>query len=886
MDLCRAFLMFLLIILLGLIESILAMTTLLYNVTEESAVPLRITNIIRDGKLEQTYQPDVVSKFQWKIIPTSKYKHFFNLDSQTGELFLNKVVDRDTLCPGATQCEISVDISVEQEQIDISELFKVKVNILDVNDIKPLFKHSLVTRRISEGVPVNSEYPVPLALDGDSPKYTVKQYSVNNTELFKVKTRTNSNGDITRISLVLQLKLDRENTEEYYVELTAKDGGSPSLSGACIIHIIVTDTNDNAPQFEKNTYNINIHELTQKDTFLLKVTAFDRDSSQNGLIRYYISEQSINLYGEPFRIDENSGSVFVNNALDYESQNRYEISIVAEDKTAEKLSDHATLIVNIIDDNDNAPVIDTGDNNIFVVTEEMSKEQLVTYVSVTDLDNGVNGQYTCSTNDQQFHLISTTSKDLFRLVTAGKLDREVLETLKVSVLCSDHGEVSLKSQKDLTVIVKDINDNSPIFSQTHYTIAVPENNQIGLLLDQVIAIDKDRDNNGVVEYYVDPEFKSFIRVDRNTGSIQASKRYDRETLETLNFNVYARDKGSPPRKSEAMVTLNIIDQNDERPVFDSDMYSFVIHENQAANSTIGFVSANDKDLAPNNRYTYEIAKPGNALSLFEINSYNGEITVKKSLDFEEKNHYEFIVVVADTNKPILRSSTVVRVSVIDLNDNAPEFVFPNEVNHTVLVPFNAPAGHMVAKASAVDIDSSTNGQFTYSMTPEHGVDYNDYYFKIDPESGIIISTTEMNREFVKSIDIYVKDCGKPQLTSSVTLTIKVNKSLLYEGKASSYNSAVNRTIIVVLTVIFIFLVIILTFAIYLVLRRRRNSLRNPKKTAPVGVSPDIQVCTGSMLDQGPVDLYIPPEKTKPEVKLNVLKYFYSSFTLYLPVFII
>ena len=128
----------------------------------------------------------------------------------------------------------------------------------------------------------------------------------------------------------------------------------------------------------------------------------------------------------------------------------------------------------------------------------MTVGTFVGHVTVIDNDSGRNGQVNCSLITQPpsppaFQLVPRYSTE-YQLITAAVLDRELTERYHVTIRCQDGGggnamdagKVSRVSEKSLEVLVGDVNDHPPVFSQQTYKATIIENNFIGVSVLQVL----------------------------------------------------------------------------------------------------------------------------------------------------------------------------------------------------------------------------------------------------------------------------------------------------------------------------------------------------------------------------------------------------------------
>ena len=287
-------------------------------------------------------------------------------------------------------------------------------------------------------------------------------YSIDTTSSQKFTIDSNS-GEISTKN-----PLDHEEGDSYVIQVTAKDGGQPSLSSIGYVTVTVHDTNDNRPFFQ-NDDSTSLRENTAKGETVLRVEATDIDSGINGEIEYTITSGAAGF----FTLDSGTGILKVEKPVDRETNPSFTLSVVASNKvpysgTPPSAKTSATITITIEDVNDNAPVIT---NTIYTVkvAEDAKSASLVIDVDATDKDVGVNGEI-------EYLITSGNVQDVFTIDTSTgivsvkrSLDRETISLYTLKIRASDKGSPSLYSEKDFIVNVTDVDDNAPEFTATDYT---------------------------------------------------------------------------------------------------------------------------------------------------------------------------------------------------------------------------------------------------------------------------------------------------------------------------------------------------------------------------------------------------------------------------------
>ncbi|XP_041948143.1 protocadherin gamma-A12-like isoform X15 [Alosa sapidissima] len=516
-----------------------------------------------------------------------------------------------------------------------------------------------------------ARFPLDSAYDPDVGDNSIQGYSLKPTDNFILKHETRSDGN-KYIEMMLQSPVDREKTEELSLTLTANDGGNPSKSGVMKINIKVIDVNDNAPVFTKKVYRASVAENPPKGSPVITLHATDADKGVNGEVIYafrHVSESERGL----FEIDEKSGEVTVAGDIDYEKAKKYEINIEAKDNGG--YTDSCVLIIDIVDVNDNLPVISlTSFSN--VVSEDAPVGTTVAVINVKDLDSAENGQVRCKINRNIPFSIKSSLKNYYTILTEETLDRELLSEYNITITATDEGSPPLSTNKTIQLRIADINDNRPVFEQTNYLSHITENNSPGMSIFTVRATDADCCQNSRVSYILDETqingapASSLVSINAETGVIYAVRSFDYEQLRQFRIHVRAQDGGSPPLSGNATVQIRIQDQNDNAPqvLYPVQTGSSLVAEMVPRSADVGYlvtkVVAVDVDSGQNSWLSYKLPK---ALErpLFEVGVHNGEIrTVRQVID-KDAVKQKLTVVVEDNGHPSRSSTVNVNLAVAD-----------------------------------------------------------------------------------------------------------------------------------------------------------------------------------------------------------------------------
>ncbi|NXO03197.1 PCDGD protein, partial [Rhinopomastus cyanomelas] len=343
---------------------------------------------------------------------------------------------------------------------------------------------------IIESTPPGARFPLSRGRDPDIGENSLQNYELSPNLFFSLVVRESPDGT-KQPELVLEKLLDREKQRNHHLILTAADSGDPVRSGTAQIKIAVTDANDNPPVFTKEIYKIQLLENLPEGSLAFQVKATDSDEGTNAEITYSFSDIP-NSVRQLFTLNPRTGYVNVTGPLDYEEVKYYEVTV--EGKDGGGLSAHAKVHIDILDVNDNIPTISFLPI-LNPIPEDAVPSTVVALINVRDRDSGDNGEVRCHIDSE-----GPGGNRRPELVLAKALDREEAAFYELVLKASDGGDPARTGTARIRVAVVDANDNAPVFSQSEYTVRVPEDLPVGYVLVAVTATDADEGINAHVKY--------------------------------------------------------------------------------------------------------------------------------------------------------------------------------------------------------------------------------------------------------------------------------------------------------------------------------------------------------------------------------------------------
>uniref|UniRef100_UPI0037E70D19 protocadherin alpha-3-like n=1 Tax=Semicossyphus pulcher TaxID=241346 RepID=UPI0037E70D19 len=645
-------------------ERILAQ--LRYSVPEEVQAGSPVGNVAKDLGLDIS----TLKQRRFRIVSGPNHA-LFQLNQNNGVLYIGGKMDREELCEGIKICLINLKIVVESPL----EIHYVGVEISDVNDHSPTFPESEQRLEIAEHTPPGTRFQIHAARDPDVGTQSVRLYKLSQNELFDIEVRDSEEDKIP--FLVLKKPLDREQKAQHHLVLTALDGGSPPKSGSLNLTITVLDANDNRPVFSKDIYSVSFDENAPIGTLVIKLNATDLDEGSNSEIEYSFGKTQKKKVQDTFELDSVTGEIRVKGKVDFEDTEIYRLDLQASDKGQPPGKAESRVVIKIKDINDNNPDIEIISLSN-VVPEDSKPGTVISLISVTDRDSGINGKVICTiSNNVPFDLTPSIEENMYSLVTKGRLDRESVSNYDITITATDCGQPPLSTVKTLSVQVSDVNDNRPIFSQNPFELYLVENNAPGASILSVSAADDDLNENAAMTYRIvrgdglQGDMTTFLNVNSETGQISALKSFDFETVKTFHFQVVATDSGTPSLSSNVTVNVFILDQNDNAPVILYPVSSNgsaegveEIPRNVNAGHLVTKVRAYDADIGYNGWLLFSLQELTEH-SLFTLDRYTGQIRTLRSFTETDEAEHKLVILVKDNGNVSLSATATVIVKVVE-----------------------------------------------------------------------------------------------------------------------------------------------------------------------------------------------------------------------------
>ncbi|XP_030623860.1 protocadherin-1 [Chanos chanos] len=492
---------------------------------------------------------------------TSTVQRLLSIDRNTGTIYVKGLVDREEV----NLLKFYVQAKDNGPQPKSSRTL-VTISVKDQNDNAPairirgigLVTHEDGVANISEDMPVGTAVALVEVSDRDEGENAVVTCVVAGDVPFQLQSASDAGNDRKRkYFLKTTTPLDYERIKDYRIEIVAVDSGNPALSSTNSLKVQVTDMNDNAPVFSPTLFEVDFPEENQPGDKVLDVVATDADSGTNAELTYSIILDST-ITGL-FEIDPNTGEVRVLNQLDREQNSRYKFHVAATDKGVPSLRGTATVVVRVLDRNDNDPKFMLNGYS-FSVLENMPPLSPVGMVTVMDLDEGENAHVHLSVepDNGKFMIQNGTGT----ILSSISFDREKESTYTFRLKAVDGGDPPRSSYVGITINVLDENDNAPYVtkpSNSTYKFLQPQDN-LETHVERVEAEDIDSGLNAELQYSIiggNPH--GLFRISSTDGEITLAKEFDRKHNGLHRLVVKVSDKGKPPRHTTALVHIFVND---------------------------------------------------------------------------------------------------------------------------------------------------------------------------------------------------------------------------------------------------------------------------------------------------------------------------------------
>jgi len=581
----------------------------------------------------------------------------------------------------------------------------------------------------------------------------------------------------------------------------------------------VIDVNDHAPSFPDRQLTVEVLESAGVGTTIALPLAVDPDSPSLSISEYRVATSTAT---DVFRLVHRQGAtggfdalrLQLISGLDRELVDVYRMTIIAVDGGSPPLTGSTELTVRVVDVNDNSPRFEHADYDV-TVAEDVAAGTTLLHVAAVDPDDGLNGQVNYELSPQAGPTVTggssslpfAVNNDTGAVVVLRSLDRDRGPSVyRFAVSARDMGADAVATTCVVMVQLTDVNDNAPDIvvdglltaeeatswpSSSAETARVTENTREGTFVAHVTVIDPDEGAAGRFNCSLanddDVNATDYFRLNQFDDTefqlvTSADALIDRERRADFRFAVVCVDYGRLPLTSRQQVRVVVADVNDCAPTFSRDAYNVEIIENNYVGAALLVASAYDADRDDNARLTYSVVGPQSGH--FRVDRNTGEITALTSFDREMASTISFVVVARDDGSPPLSGTATVVVSIVDVNDNSPEFDVVDGEKYLFTVNENQQVGTYVGQVSALDPDSDGNGNVSYAIVSDSSFAWSspdDYpesvggVFELGESTGVLVTRRPLDAELTETyrFQVVAVDSGMPARSSTVSVVVAV-----------------------------------------------------------------------------------------------------------------
>ncbi|XP_077999701.1 cadherin-23-like [Glandiceps talaboti] len=574
--------------------------------------------------------------------------------------------------------------------------------------------------------------------------------------------------------------IDRETKASHSLFIFAEDSGLPPRRGVSLVEIEIEDVNDNLPVFEKPFYNVSVAEGTSGKT-IVTVKATDKDIGVNKMTLYAFTDNHDDH--TDFNLDSITGDISLRQPIyRNESGVSLDLEVVAYNNVpyvGESTTNNTVMVYVIIEGpcNKEDPYFNHTTHTCSVLENDDDPTTIGTFVcdiKAYDPDTGF--------LIQNFEIpygaagkFNITNEG--NITTAGVIDREMQDVYTVMVKGIDDGLPNTRqSVTEVIITILDVNDNKPDFDMTSYSGEIEENADIGspvLIVPEIMVTDNDTGINSEIYLALSGDGSQYFEVDLESGifarvTVKNGTSLNRETTQNFTLMIEASNFDNSMTTAVPLI-ITLLDLNDNAPVFNLNTDIFEVVENETLGHHVAYINASDDDAEDRNNGIQYFFVDGD-YGQFAIDRNTGEITVADTLYGNITGRYTYVISVMAYNSGTDRDQETTTTITINIGDyyNVPPF-FP-EIAYSASIYEDADEGDFVVTVTAIDYNSGSNGELTYSISTQDVVP-----FEINENTATITVNGSLDREEIDTyqFNVIAIDGGFPALMAMVPVTIDI-----------------------------------------------------------------------------------------------------------------
>ncbi|CAL1537620.1 unnamed protein product [Lymnaea stagnalis] len=566
----------------------------------------------------------------------------------------------------------------------LNSTLTLNITVIQVNLYAPQFTQDLYVWSINEIAAVGTSVGTISTTDNDKGQFGVVTFAIESGAPFTVNATT---GRITSTSL---LEYSQAKSYNFYAK-AVDNAGDASKTSYVVVVINVKDFNNHAPAFTKPYYNITLLESLAVGEAFASVLATDLDSGTYGTIKYSIISGNT---ASKFSLDEDTGALSLAGALDYETSLQYILLIKAKDLGTPELNSTIPLLITVANVNDKAPVFSPTRVNLDIPSDSPALTYVYT-AAATDIDFGLPLSYLIeSGNDQGLFSIGTVTGQIKTSRSLGGFDG--FYTLTVCAV--DRGVPFLTGTVTVVIAVNPVSISPTGWSN----FTVNENEPSGSFVGVIYPSDAGITGYTITGGNYNNSFEISFNSDKS-ATLRTRRLLDREAYPYYQLLV-ARTTSNPISLSDVTVVIEVLDQNDNAPVFGQSLLSLYVVENTPSGISLGQLSWKDADNGDNGTVDVAISQQSTLGAQYFSLSSSGVLTLKKSINYEQIRSLKFYVLARDRGTPQRTSTATVTVTVLDVVEKINYEVFNSTSFISHEFPHDAANGDVVCTLTPEDFD--------------------------------------------------------------------------------------------------------------------------------------------------------------------------------------
>nr|KAG5709273.1 hypothetical protein BaRGS_018025 [Batillaria attramentaria] len=487
-----------------------------------------------------------------------------------------------------------------------------------------------------------------------------------------------------------------------------------------------------------------------------------------------------------FKIDASTGVISMARRLDREyicdttNDCFVEFNVAIQGTQDLSFSNVASVKVIVDDVNDNSPNFPA--DQVFLEISEGAKVGTVLKLSgpqdLDSLPNNTIQRYESTLTDGVFTVSATKNPDgtsIINLRLEEVLDRETVEEYNFNIIAYDGGDPPRSDFLKVSIQVTDENDNAPVFQNHSYVVDIREDMEVGSEVVQIQALDKDAGEFGLVQYRFSSLRSEVIdrvfAINSSTGVISLKSRPQTGDSQ-YKLVVEAFDGGNPPSVVQKVVTINVLNTGNNRPIVrivtvEGESSEIQLPESATKDAFVAFVNVEDTDEGENGDVTCAMRTTAQ-FRLEELRNKGYKVLLNLPIDREIVPAYTATIVCNDNGTPPMTTETTFKVIITDVNDNSPVFGL---VGFAATVDENNAVGQYLLQVTASDRDTGNNAVITYGFLEPEATNW----LSVHPQTGVVTAAVNLDRETtpVLRYTLTAVDGGETALTGTARLTVTV-----------------------------------------------------------------------------------------------------------------